>query len=117
MAKKKFEADKIEVAGAIRNKLDKATEEKLTRPTATQEDKEEREKTGRTQGKKGCRAKRINFAFWTDTYDYVNTMAKVEEFSIAKFVNVKLLELMEKDETYKKIKAVLEEAKHEKEKS
>ena len=111
MASKKnnISSDTIQVIGNVRGNIAQATEDKKARPIATQEDKEAREATGRTQGKKGCRAKRINFAFWTDTYDYVNTMARVEGYSIAKFVNIKLLELMEKDAKYKKIKAVLEE--------
>jgi len=114
--KDKISKDTIEVIGNVRGNLAQATEDKKARPIATQEDKEAREATGRTQGKKGCRAKRINFAFWTDTYDYVNTMARVEGYSIAKFVNIKLLELMEQDKKYKKLKAVLEEKEDDEEK-
>lgn len=107
MARGKISNTTIQVIGNVRGDLAQATDEKKARPVATQEDKEVREATGRTQGKKGCRAKRINFAFWTDTYDYVNTMARVEGYSIAKFVNTKLLELMAKDKKYKRIKEVL----------
>lgn len=108
MARGKISNTTIQVIGNVRGDLAQATDEKKARPIATQEDKEAREATGRTQGKKGCRAKRINFAFWTDTYDYVNTMARVEGYSIAKFVNIKLLELMAKDKKYKRIKEVLD---------
>ena len=85
---KEISTDTIQVIGNVSNNIQQATDAKKTRPIATQEDKEDRERTGRTQGKKGCRAKRMNFAFWTETYDYVQTMAKVNGDSIAKFVKL-----------------------------
>lgn len=106
---KEISSDTIQVIGNVSNNIQQATDAKKTRPIATQEDKEDRERTGRTQGKKGCRAKRMNFAFWTETYDYVQTMAKVNGDSIAKFVNETLLDCMKKDRKYNAIKAVLED--------
>lgn len=54
-------------------------------PTA-QEVQEARE-AGKTQGRKGCKAVRINMAFSPDVHDYIKTMSKVTGKSVTQFTN------------------------------
>lgn len=42
---------------------------------------------GKTQGRKGCKAHRINMAFDPEIYDYIRTMARVRGESITVFSN------------------------------
>lgn len=51
-------------------------------------------KQGRTQGRAGCKAQRINIAFSPEVHDFIRTMAKVRGESITFFVNSILLKTM-----------------------
>lgn len=42
---------------------------------------------GRTQGRAGCKAHRINMAFTPEVYNFITTMAKVRGESVTAFVN------------------------------
>lgn len=77
--------------------------------TASPEEKAIREAEGRTRGRKGCKAPRINLAFKTPVYDYVLTMARSNGKTLTQFINAKLEEARAKDKKYQKLKAVLEE--------
>ncbi len=52
-------------------------------------------KQGRTQGRAGCKAQRINMAFSPEVHDFIRTMAKVRGESVTAFVNSILLKTME----------------------
>lgn len=55
--------------------------------TVGPEEKEEREATGHTQGRKGCKAKRINMAFWSKNYKFVQVMSRATGMTMTDFVN------------------------------
>lgn len=42
---------------------------------------------GRTKGRKGCKALRINMAFSPEVHDYIRTMARVRGETITQFTN------------------------------
>lgn len=53
---------------------------------STQKAQEMRE-AGTTQGRKGCKAVRINMAFAPDIHEYIKTMARVRGESVTDFTN------------------------------
>lgn len=56
---------------------------------------EQAQRQGRTQGRAGCKAKRINMAFLPEVHEFIRTMAKVRGESVTAFVNSLLLKAME----------------------
>lgn len=56
-------------------------------PTATPEEKRDREAMGNTQGKKGCKMERINMAFTTENYEFIGKMSRFYGKTMTKFVN------------------------------
>lgn len=52
------------------------------------EEKAERAASMRTQGKKGCKAVRINMAFTPDNHDFIKTMARVTGKNMTEFTNI-----------------------------
>lgn len=58
---------------------------------------EQARKQGRTQGRAGCKAQRINMAFLPEVHDFIRTMAKVRGESVTAFVNAILLKAMEEN--------------------
>ena len=44
--------------------------------------------TLRTQGRKGCKAVRINMAFTPENYEFIKTMAKASGQTMTEFVNL-----------------------------
>lgn len=56
---------------------------------------EQSRKQGRTQGRAGCKAQRINMAFLPEVHNFIRTMSKVRGESVTAFVNSVLLKAME----------------------
>ena len=67
--------------------VQEAQQAQPTRKTYTEAEKQDYLQAGKTQGRPGCRAARINLAFYPDQYEYVKTMAAVRGQSITEFVN------------------------------
>ena len=67
---KKFEIN-TEGAGALMANMERQTG-KTRQGTATPEEKATREAEGRTQGRKGCKAPRINLALTADNWEFIN---------------------------------------------
>ena len=71
----------------------------------TQEEVDMARDLGKTQGRKGCKAIRINMAFAPDVHDYVTTMARAAGMSITEFTNVVFRQHMENNmDQYEKAK-------------
>ena len=67
---------------------------------------------GTTQGRKGCRAARINMAFPTEIHDYIRTMARVRGESVTAFTNYVFTQSMKENaELYEKAKTFKESFK------
>ncbi len=55
--------------------------------TASKEEQEERAAELRTQGRKGCKAKRINLVTTPENYEYISIMSRGTGRSMSRFVN------------------------------
>lgn len=64
-----------------------ATSRKGQQNTATPAEAEERAATLRTQGRKGCKAVRINMAFTTENHTFIKTMARISGQTMTEFTN------------------------------
>lgn len=67
---------------------------------------------GTTQGRKGCKAVRINMAFAPEIHEYIKTMARVRGESVTQFTNYVFRQSMEDNaDLYEKAKAFQESFK------
>ena len=57
------------------------------RKTYTEQEQQKFRDEGKTKGRKGCKAIRINMAFTPDIHEYITTMARVRGESITAFTN------------------------------
>ena len=80
---------------------------------APPEEKERREATGKTRGRKGCKLPRVNLALWTENHDYVETMSNMYGQSMTDFINGIITEHRERNTHYQKAKALREEINRE----
>lgn len=55
--------------------------------TASPQEQAERAAELRTQGRKGCKAIRINMAFTPDNHEYIKTMARITGMTMTGFIN------------------------------
>lgn len=62
-------------------------EQQAGRKVYTEAERQEYLQAGKTQGRPGIKAARINLAFYPDQYEYIKTMAAVRGQSITEFVN------------------------------
>ena len=93
----------------VEDAVERAVSGTGTQAAASPEEKARREAQGKTQGRKGCKAARINMAFWADNYEYIQVMSKAKGLSLTDFVNTLIQERMQTDTKYERIRAILEE--------
>lgn len=74
-----------------------AQEVQNTRKTYTAQQAQEMRQAGTTQGRKGCKAIRINMAFTPDVHEYIKTMARVRGESVTDFTNYVFRQSMEEN--------------------
>ena len=53
----------------------------------TQEEIQQRQSSGRTQGRKGCGQHRINLAFTPENYDFIQIVSVVSGQTMTQFIN------------------------------
>lgn len=83
-----------------------AQEVQNPRKAYTAERAQEMRQAGTTQGRKGCRAVRINMAFAPDLHEYIKVMARVRGESVTDFTNYVFRQSMEQNaELYEKAKS------------
>lgn len=102
MASKNFAGvNSAPVYSSIENATAEPAPQEITRrhrkagETATAEDIQLAREQGRTQGRKGCKAVRINMAFAPDVHDYIRCMARVRGESITAFTEYVFRKSME----------------------
>lgn len=79
------------------------------RKTYNEQEQQAMREAGTTQGRKGCKAIRINMAFTPDVHEYIKVMARVRGESVTDFTNYVFRQSMEKNEAvYKQAKAFKE---------
>ena len=91
---------------------DQTQEEQQTRKerkTYTEQEQREFMEAGKTKGRKGCKAIRINMAFTPEVHEYIKVMARVRGESITDFVNAVFARHMaDNAETYQRAKEFME---------
>lgn len=101
MAKKDF--NEIETDNIFADTIAEATAELVEPPLERQKQgqlptkafADEARRQGRTQGRAGCGANRINMAFTPEVYEFVRTMSRVRGETMTKFVNHIIAQSME----------------------
>ena len=89
-----------------------AQEVQHPRKAYTVEQAEAMRQAGTTQGRKDCKAIRINMAFTPDIHEYIKVMARVRGESVTAFTNYVFRQSMEENaELYEKAKAFQESFK------
>lgn len=103
MANKKKNFDQI--GEMIQN----ATGTKQNLPTADESEKKTRAEALKTQGKKGCKAVRINMAFTPSNHDFICVMSKINGMTLTAYCNAIVEEYRkEHSDLYDQAKAVLD---------
>ena len=92
MAKKNFSAmntRRAETAesSAVMRKLEQGASNKGQQGEATKQEAAERAAALRTQGRKGCKAIRINMAFTPDNHEFIKIMAKATGRTMTEYTN------------------------------
>lgn len=85
MAKKDFGAVNT---GRVYNAIEQATSKKGQQGTASPQEAAERREALQTQGRKGCKAIRINMAFTPDNHEFIKVMAKASGKTMTEFTNL-----------------------------
>jgi len=75
-------------AGKVTSAVAQATSEKGQQGTASPQEAAERAAKLRTQGRKGCKAVRINMAFTPDNHQFIAVMAKATGHTMTEFTNI-----------------------------
>lgn len=73
--------------GRVYNSIAQATSERGQQSTASPQEAAERAAELQTQGRKGCKATRINMAFTPQNHQFVKVMAKATGQSMTEFTN------------------------------
>lgn len=111
MATKKNFEENVDFTGKrVGDTISQAIGSGTTQADVTPDEKTKREATGKTRGKKGCESVRINMAFYTDEYDYIQTMAPFYKLTYTQLVNKLIREKMDSDAVYKEMRALRERA-------
>ena len=109
MAKKDFSAINADYSSALLGSIEQATTQHGQQSTASPEEQAQRAANLKTQGRKGCKAVRINTAYTPDNYEYIQTMARLRGQSLTAFVNMLIDKHREENAAlYEQIKAIKE---------
>lgn len=86
MAKKAKDFDQINT-GRVSGAIEKAIGKTGVQTTASQEEQQARAAALRTQGRKGCKAVRINMAFSPDNYNFIRQLARASGLTLTAYCN------------------------------
>lgn len=73
--------------GRVYEAIEKGTSKKGQQGTASPQERAERLKEMKTQGRKGCKASRINLAFSPDNYEFIKVLSKASGRNMTEFTN------------------------------
>lgn len=74
--------------GRVYNAIEQATSRKGQQGKASPQEAAERAASLQTQGRKGCKAIRINMAFTPDNHEFIKVMAKISGKTMTEFTNL-----------------------------
>lgn len=113
MSKKDFNSIKTEQVAKTTGQVYKSVEQGIStkgqQGTASPEEAKARAETLKTQGRKGCKAIRINMAFTPANHEYIRVMSKITGKTMTEFTNIVIEKYrQEHPEIYEEAKAILE---------
>lgn len=95
--------------GRVYGSIEQATSAKGQQGTASPQEAEERAAELKTQGRKGCKAIRINMAFTPDNHEFIKVMAKISGKTMTEFANLCIERYRaEHPEIYEQAKAIID---------
>lgn len=74
--------------GRVYSSIEQATSTKGQQGTASKQEATERAEALQTQGRKGCKAIRINMAFTPSNHEFIKVMAKASGKTMTEFTNL-----------------------------
>ena len=107
----KIKTDKAETGvntGEVYAQAERGKSQHRQQGTASKEEQIERASKLKTQGRKGCKAVRINTAFTPENHEYVKIMSKITGKTMTEFINVCIEAHRDKNpEQYEKAKEII----------
>lgn len=95
--------------GRVYKSIETATSRKGQQGTASPQEAAERASNLKTQGRKGCKAIRINMAFTPENHEYIKVMAKVTGKTMTEFANLAIERYRtEHPDLYEQAKAIID---------
>lgn len=67
--------------------FEQSAKAKKVQPIASEAEKAQRKAEGRTRGRTGCKADRINLAFTVENYDFIKRFSNLRGENMTEFVN------------------------------
>lgn len=96
--------------GRVYGAIEQATSRKGQQGTASAQEAAERAAQLKTQGRKGCKAIRINMAFTPENHEFIKVMAKISGKTMTEFANLAIERYRtEHPDIYEKAKAIIDE--------
>lgn len=96
--------------GRVYGAIEQATSNKGQQGTASPQEAAERATQLKTQGRKGCKATRINMAFTPDNHDFIKIMSKISGKTMTEFTNLVIERYRaEHPEIYDQAKAIIDQ--------
>ena len=95
--------------GRVYQSIETATSRRGQQGTASPQEAAERASNLKTQGRKGCKAIRINMAFTPENHEYIKVMAKVTGKTMTEFANLAIERYRtEHPDLYEQAKAIID---------
>ena len=96
--------------GKVYQTIEQATSRKGQQGTASPQEAAERASNLKTQGRKGCKATRINMAFTPENHEFIKIMARIHGKTMTEYANMVIAQYREEHpEIYEKAKAIIEQ--------
>ena len=96
--------------GRVYGAIEQATSRKGQQGTASPQEAAERAAQLKTQGRKGCKANRINMAFTPENHEFIKVMATISGKTMTEFANLIVERYRnEHPEIYEQAKAIIDQ--------
>ena len=96
--------------GRVYGAIEQATSNKGQQGTASPQEAAERAANLKTQGRKGCKATRINMAFTPENHEFIKVMARLTGKTMTEFANLAIERYRtEHPEIYEQAKAIIDQ--------
>ena len=96
--------------GRVYGSIEQATSAKGQQGTASPQEAAERAAELKTQGRKGCKAIRINMAFTPENHEFIKVMATISGKTMTEFANLIVERYRnEHPEIYEQAKAIIDQ--------